>query len=62
MRKVSILVVMTIVLAISLLPNVAQEALPDFIQHTECEQDLTGQEITIFHFVCLHHPTAFEGF
>jgi ABC-type branched-subunit amino acid transport system substrate-binding protein len=50
---------MTLVLVVSLLPNVAQEALPDFIQHTECEQDLTGQEITIYHFGDISGSYAF---
>lgn len=50
------------------LPVFAQDAteepagdmtLPDFIEHTECEQDLTGQTIEIYHFGDISGSYAF---
>lgn len=50
MRKIALLVAL-LLLAIAVVPGAAQDdmALPDFIQHTECEVDLTGETITIYH-------------
>jgi ABC-type branched-subunit amino acid transport system substrate-binding protein len=51
MRK--LLLVMTVLLLIAALPVLAQDddtSLPDFIQHSECEHDLSGQTIPIYHF------------
>jgi ABC-type branched-subunit amino acid transport system substrate-binding protein len=43
------------------LPAAAQDAmeLPDFIEHTPCEVDLTGETITIYHFGDISGPFAF---
>jgi branched-chain amino acid transport system substrate-binding protein len=41
------------------LPMAAQESLPDWIEHTPCEVDLTGKEIPIIHFGDISGPYAF---
>lgn len=46
MRKILLLAVM---LLIVVMPSLAQETLPDFIQHTACDVDLTGETVTIYH-------------
>jgi branched-chain amino acid transport system substrate-binding protein len=46
MRKILLLALMLLIVVV---PSLAQETLPDFIQHTECEQDLTGETVTIYH-------------
>lgn len=60
MRKVSFILVLVALLA-SILPITAQEAeaLPDFIQHTACDVDLTGQTIPIYHLGDLSGSYAF---
>lgn len=59
MRKL-VLFVMAALLALGIVPALAQgETLPDFIQHTACEVDLTGQTIPIYHFGDLSGPFAF---
>jgi hypothetical protein len=57
MRKLLLLLAL-LLLAV---PVVAQDdmALPDFIQHTECEVDLTGETITIYHFGDISGSYAF---
>lgn len=57
MRKLSL--VFLLVLLLGALPAAAQEALPDFIQHTECDVDLTGQTIPIYHLGDLSGAYAF---
>jgi branched-chain amino acid transport system substrate-binding protein len=56
-RKFSLL----LVLALGVFMVQAQEemGLPEFIEHTECEVDLTGQEITIYHFGDISGSYAF---
>jgi len=56
MRKVLLLVLLVLLVA---LPVAAQETLPDFIEHSECEVDLTGQEVTIYHFGDISASYAF---
>lgn len=60
MRKGLLLVLL---LALALVPAAfAQddgEGFPDFIQHTECEVDLTGETITLYHFGDISGPYAF---
>ncbi len=59
MRKRSFILVL-LALLIGILPATAQDtALPDFIQHTACEVDLTGQTIPIYHFGDLSGSYAF---
>lgn len=60
MRKLWLIAAL-IVLLTSLAAVTAQEdmGLPDFIQHTECEVDLTGQTIPIYHLGDLSGPYAF---
>lgn len=41
------------------LPVAAQEPLPDFIKHTACDVDLTGETITIYHFGDISGSYAF---
>lgn len=57
MRKLLLLLALLLLAA----PVVAQDdmALPDFIQHTECEVDLTGQTIAIYHFGDISGSYAF---
>lgn len=57
LRKFSLV----LVLALSVLMVRAQDegGLPDFIEHTECEVDLTGQEIPIYHFGDISGSYAF---
>jgi ABC-type branched-subunit amino acid transport system substrate-binding protein len=57
MRKLT--VIFLFVLLAAALPAGAQDALPDFIQHTECEVDLTGQTIPIYHLGDLSGSYAF---
>jgi len=61
MRKLSF--VLSLVLLIGLVAGsvIAQDdtTLPDFIQHSECSQDLSGETITIYHFGDLSGPYAF---
>jgi ABC-type branched-subunit amino acid transport system substrate-binding protein len=61
MRKVVLSLVMMLLLSISLVPALTQDdtALPDFIQHSECEVDLTGETITIYHFGDISGAYAF---
>jgi len=59
MRRLTLLVICLFVLAGLALPVTAQDddaELPDFIQHTECEVDLTGEEITIYHIGDISSP------
>jgi branched-chain amino acid transport system substrate-binding protein len=62
MRKLTLFLVLALfVLAI---PASAQDdeedlTLPDFIEHTECEVDLTGETVTIYHFGDISGPYAF---
>lgn len=59
MRKLSFVLVIAL-LAMLALPVVAQdEGFPDFIQHSECTVDLTGQTIPIYHFGDLSGSYAF---
>lgn len=57
MRKVVLLLVLALTLSLFVLPTSAQ--LPEFIKHTECEVDLTGETITIYHFGDISGPYAF---
>ncbi len=58
MRKALLLIVLVLLVA---LPAAAQEELPAFIAeaHTECEVDLTGQTVTIYHFGDISASYAF---
>lgn len=57
--KGKLLLVLLVLAAFAALPTAAQEELPDFITHSECEVDLTGQTITIYHFGDISGPYAF---
>jgi branched-chain amino acid transport system substrate-binding protein len=63
MRKLTFSLIFLMVAALFVAPVIAQdvgsEALPDFIQHTACEQDLSGQTVTLYHFGDLSGPYAF---
>lgn len=48
-----------IVLLLAVTPTLAQETLPEFITHSECSQDLTGQTVTIYHFGDISGSYAF---
>ncbi|MBL8132041.1 MAG: ABC transporter substrate-binding protein [Anaerolineae bacterium] len=56
MRKLILLVVL---LLVAVTPALAQEELPEFIQHSECAVDLTGQTVTIYHFGDISGSYAF---
>jgi hypothetical protein len=57
MRKLTLFLVM-VSLMVMAFPIAAQEeeGLPDFIQHSECQVDLTGETITIFHLGDISSP------
>jgi hypothetical protein len=59
MRKLAFLIVLAL-MVIAVMPVAAQdeegEGLPDFIQHTECEVDLTGETVTIYHLGDISSP------
>jgi hypothetical protein len=57
-RFALVLFVMALALGLAL-PAAAQEALPDFIQHTACEVDLSGETVTVFHFGDISGSYAF---
>lgn len=59
MRKTIFLVLLLVCLLV--VPVSAQDdaTLPDFIQHSECEHDLTGETVTIYHFGDISGPYAF---
>jgi branched-chain amino acid transport system substrate-binding protein len=57
MRKLFLLLAL-LLLAVPVLAQDA-EPLPDFIQHSECEVDLTGETITIYHFGDISGSYAF---
>lgn len=61
MRKVSLFLVALLLLTVGLVPMQAQDAaeLPEFIQHSECEVDLTGETVTIYHFGDISGSYAF---
>lgn len=61
MRKLLPILIVALLVGLLAIPMAAQDdmSLPDFIQHTECEVDLTGQEITIFHFGDISGSYAF---
>jgi ABC-type branched-subunit amino acid transport system substrate-binding protein len=48
MRKTLLLALMLLLIVVPALAQ-EEETLPDFITHTECEVDLTGETITIYH-------------
>ncbi|NWF69192.1 MAG: ABC transporter substrate-binding protein [Chloroflexi bacterium] len=59
MKRLSFLLML--VLLVAALPVLAQDDMgfPDFIQHSECSEDLTGQNIEILHFGDLSGSYAF---
>ncbi|MBE2268557.1 MAG: ABC transporter substrate-binding protein [Anaerolinea sp.] len=56
MRK---LLLVVLLLSVLVVPAFAQEELPDFIQHSECSVDLTGETVTIYHFGDISGSYAF---
>ncbi|MCS6835595.1 MAG: ABC transporter substrate-binding protein [Anaerolineae bacterium] len=48
-----------LLVAASVVPAFAQETLPEFIKHTPCEVDMTGETIPLYHFGDLSGPFAF---
>lgn len=48
-----------LVLILGVMSVSAQEALPDFIQHSECSVDLTGETVTVYHFGDISGSYAF---
>ncbi len=58
MRKFVFLFMLIMLVGVFVVPVIAQDAMamPDFITHTECEVDLTGQTITIYHLGDISSP------
>lgn len=57
MRKAILLILLVALLAV---PTLAQdESLPEWITHTACEVDLTGETVTIYHFGDISASYAF---
>lgn len=59
MRKLALLLTL-VMLVVAVVPLTAQDdmmGLPDFIEHTECEVDLTGQTVTIYHLGDISSPS-----
>ncbi|MEQ8674964.1 MAG: ABC transporter substrate-binding protein [Aggregatilineales bacterium] len=62
MRKYVLYALLIALIAAFALPAAAQDddmAMPDFITHTACEVDLTGETITIYHFGDISGSFAF---
>ncbi|MCC6616608.1 MAG: ABC transporter substrate-binding protein [Anaerolineae bacterium] len=59
MRKLSLMLLLFVLAALLALPASAQESLPDWIEHTACDVDLTGETITIYHFGDISASYAF---
>ncbi len=60
MRKLTLAILISLLVALLALPALAQdEGFPDFIQHSECTVDLTGETIPIYHFGDLSGSYAF---
>lgn len=61
MRKFVLLALLIMLVAAFAVPATAQDdtSMPDFIQHTACEVDLTGETITIYHFGDISGAYAF---
>ena len=58
MRKFVLLALLIMLVAAFAVPAAAQDdtAMPDFIQHTACEVDLSGETITIYHLGDVSSP------
>ncbi len=59
MRKLGFFAIFALAVSLLVAPVAAQEELPDFIQHSECDVDLTGETVTIYHFGDLSGSYAF---
>lgn len=61
MRKVTFSLLCVLLLSLVAFPALAQDdtALPEFIQHTACDVDLTGETVTIYHFGDISGAYAF---
>jgi branched-chain amino acid transport system substrate-binding protein len=62
MTKKALVLLLIGIFALAALPVSAQvgdEPLPDFIQHSECEVDLSGETVTIYHFGDISGSYAF---
>lgn len=61
MLKRGTFALLLVLLALLALPAAAQDdtTLPDFIQHSECSVDLTGETVTIYHFGDISASYAF---
>lgn len=58
MRKLALLII-TILMLVAIMPAAAQDddmMMPDFITHTECEVDLTGENINVVHLGDISSP------
>ncbi|MCL4247051.1 MAG: ABC transporter substrate-binding protein [Anaerolineae bacterium] len=59
MRKLALILLVLALGTLLALPVSAQESLPDWIEHTACDVDLTGETITIYHFGDISASYAF---
>ena len=59
MRKVTLGMLVLVLAVLLAVPVSAQKSLPDWIEHTACEVDLTGETVTIYHFGDISGSYAF---
>ncbi len=60
MRKLILtLVILALLVSMAVFVQAQDMAMPDFIQHSDCEVDLTGETITIYHFGDISGAYAF---
>jgi branched-chain amino acid transport system substrate-binding protein len=59
MRKWTLGLLLLLMAALWVAPASAQEALPDWIEHSACDVDLTGETVTITHFGDISGSFAF---
>ncbi len=60
MKKLSLLLIVGLLIALFVIPATAQDdmGLPDWMGHTECSEDLSGMEFTLWHIGDLSGPYA----
>jgi ABC-type branched-subunit amino acid transport system substrate-binding protein len=59
MRRLTLALLIVMLSVVLALPASAQEPMPDWITHSECDIDLTGETITIYHFGDISGSYAF---
>lgn len=59
MRKLGLFLVLVLIISLFAVPTFAQDMMASPAEHTECEVDLTGETITLYHFGDLSGAYAF---